>query len=235
MRLVRHLWAPKEGNTDAQFEDAMAVGAQAVVVCDGASAAVFAREWAQSLATYFAQNRVPADDLGLWQCVAALGAGWQERVGAPAETGKARAWWAEEKLPEGSAASLLVVRCDDGAWVAEAVGDACCFIVRADRLKYAFPLTKSRAFGNHPALVPTHPQRLAVPPTVQRFRAAAEPDDRLIVATDAFAGWFLGEYERRRKPWNALPDDTAFLAWLKTRRDTGQMKNDDVTLLELAV
>jgi hypothetical protein len=53
--------------------------------------------------------------------------------------------------------------------------------------------------------------------------------------SDAVAAWFLLEFERKRKPWNTLPRDTIFAPWLKGTRDSGALKNDDVTIIELEI
>ena len=57
---------------------------------------------------------------------------------------RATSWYAQEKLPHGSSAALLVVTWDLAArtWEARAVGDVCVFLVRGNKLRYAFPLTK---------------------------------------------------------------------------------------------
>lgn len=230
MKVVRVLSAPKEGNTASQYEDAWAVAGESVVLCDGASSAVYAREWAQRLAEEFAGGApFPESDDAFWERVAAQGRAWRAAV-----EGGSHAWYAAEKLPEGSAASLLAVTLAKGVWQARAVGDACCFLLRADRLKYAFPLTRSRQFGTHPALVPTDPSRLRRRPPVVRFSTPVEAGDRLLLMTDALACWLLSGYERREKPWNGIvQEEGAFAAWVTRQREAGALKNDDVTLIEL--
>ena len=107
MKLIRALTAPKDGNTDAQYEDAWALSQEQplLAVADGASAAVYAREWAELLVAEFTRGApFPGDDEGFWERVSGLGTHWQKSVGTGATS-----WYAQEKLPQGSQASLLVL------------------------------------------------------------------------------------------------------------------------------
>ena len=149
----------------------------------------------------------------------------------------ATSWYAQEKLPQGSQASLLVLEVDSQRQLtARAIGDVCLFLVVDDKLHYAFPLTKSKQFNTHPGLVATDPTALKDRPEIVRFTAPLPAGPvRLFACTDAVAAWFLLEFERKRKPWSLLPTDTIFPAWLKGTRDSGALKNDDVTIIELEV
>lgn len=235
MKLVRALTAPKDGNSDEQYEDAWALSPDRPVlaVADGASAAVYARQWAQLLVGEFASGEpFPSDDEVFWHRVSALGAQWQKRVGTGATS-----WYAQEKLPQGSQASLLVLEVDSQRQLtARAIGDVCLFLVVDDKLHYAFPLTKSKQFNSHPGLVATDPTALKDRPEIVRFTTTLPAGPvRLFACTDAVAAWFLLEFERKRKPWSLIPTDTVFPAWLKGTRDSGALKNDDVTIIELEV
>lgn len=237
MEVVRTLWCPKEGSTDEQYEDAYCIGDGAVAVSDGASAAVYARQWAGLLVAEFANGApMPDKDGPFWERVTALGTRWSAEVGGgEAKTGPS-SWWAEEKLPEGSQASLLVVRLAEGKFHAASVGDVCIFVVRGGKFKWAFPLKKSAAFGNHPSLIPTDPARLPRKPPVVRFAAGIEAGDRLFFCTDALAQWFLSRHEKKARPWEEMPaEEGAFRAWVQARRDDRTLKNDDVTLVELTI
>ncbi|MBB6048360.1 hypothetical protein [Armatimonas rosea] len=236
MKLVRALTAPKDGNSDEQYEDAWALSETqpTLAVADGASAAVYAREWAELLVADFASGApFPSDDEAFWHRVSGLGTQWQKTVGTGATS-----WYAQEKLPQGSQASLLVLDVDSETrqLTARAIGDVCLFLVVDDKLHYAFPLTKSKQFNTHPGLVATDPTALKDRPEIVRFTAKLPPAPvRLFACTDAVAAWFLLEYERKRKPWSLLPPDPIFPAWLKGTRDSGALKNDDVTIIELEV
>jgi hypothetical protein len=232
------LHAPKEGNQDDQYEDAVAHTALdaaaaelTVALSDGASSAVYAREWANLLVGRFANGEpYPAADKDVATVVAELGKQWREQA-----EGKSTSWWAQEKVPSGSAATLLVVTWDreKSSWKARVVGDVCLFVIRADKLKYAFPITKSNRFDDRPSLLST---KAGKPFKVTRFETTYEAGDRFLLMTDALSAWFLAEYEAKRKPWNDLPADNAALAaWLKSLRDNSRIKNDDVTLVDLVL
>jgi hypothetical protein len=233
MEIVRALWAAKEGNTPEQYEDAFALGTLQIAVSDGASAAVYAREWANLLTECFSEEAFPEKDDAFFSRVASLGNDWARAVGV----GGSQAWYAQEKVPQGSQASLLVVRIDPikKRWTACAIGDVCVFIVAGEKLHYAFPLTKSKQFGTHPDLVPTDPAQLKKRPKVVRHSNSYPDGGRLIFCTDAIAAWFLAEHEKKAMPWLTLPSASEFPEWLQHLRDSGEMKNDDVTLLEVAL
>jgi hypothetical protein len=240
MATFRALTAPKEGNSDGQYEDAWAVSPEdgggdrlTVAVADGASSAVFAREWAMMLARNFAVTGFPAADADAAQAVRALGREWRALVG-----GKATTWHAQEKMEHGSSATLLVVTWDRNAktWSSCSVGDVCVFLVRRNKLRFAFPLTKSAKFSDRPTLLTTEIGVRQPMPPVTRYVEKYEDGDRFLLMTDALSQHFLAEFEAKRKPWNDLPETPdALTAYLKARRDSGALHNDDVTLIDLTV
>ena len=234
---LRVAWAPKEGNSAAEYEDAFAPACQPsplpdvlrVALADGASSSIFARQWAQLLAEAFAALPFVAAEME--KRLALLGQLWRRRVASDDLP-----WYAQEKLASGSHAALLVVSWDrvQGRWLAHAVGDACLFVVRENRLRHAFPVTRSQSFDNRPDLLPTETGR-SLPP-FREAKGTLRPGDRFLLMTDALAAWFLGETEAGRRPWEALPfGDSDFAGWLRARRAEGALRNDDVTLIEVAV
>jgi len=243
----RALCAPKEGSTDAQYEDAWAItdaGEAAGVITsaplltialsDGASSAVYAKDWAKRLVTTFGSldgNVATIPNAELATSIANQGKEWRGEV-----EGRATSWHAQEKLASGSAATLLVATLDgsQARWDAFAIGDVCLFVIRRGKLKYAFPVTRSAGFDDRPALLSTEARGAF--PEVKRFGASIEPGDRFLLMTDAMSAWFLNAFERKRNPWELLPTEPdAFPAWLQQERLSGAMKNDDVTLLDISV
>ena len=97
MATMKAIYAPKEGNTEAQYEDAWAASPLdapvfTIAVADGASSAGFARDWAEILTrTFAAANQFPESDAEAAALIAALGKNW--RVTA---TEKATSWHAQE-------------------------------------------------------------------------------------------------------------------------------------------
>ena len=237
--VTRALYAPKDGNTDDQYEDAFAVCASAlphrltVAVSDGASSAGYAREWANGLVAAFASDDpFPNDDAPFFERVQTLGQAWRGEV-----SGGATSWYAQEKLASGSAATLLHVRLDGAAKTLQmaCVGDVCLFLVRNDKLRFGFPVARAKGFSNHPDLLSTEELGTRRAPYVHRFATTIEPGDRFFLLTDAVAHYFLARFEtRRERPWHGLPQTQADLSpWLQQKRDAGEMKNDDVTVLEI--
>ena len=234
----RILYAAKEGNTDQQYEDAFAVcdsalpGRFTVAVSDGASSAGYAREWANRLVQDFAKDEPFPAETAFFARVLALGEEWRGQV-----SGGATSWYAQEKLESGSAATLLVATFDDDTKTlsASCVGDVCLFVIRRDKLRFGFPVTRSKGFSNRPDLLSTEDIGTRRPPTLLQFATTIEPGDRFFFLTDAIAQYFLARFEtRREKPWHTLPQTQAELApWLQEKRESGELKNDDVTILEV--
>ena len=234
----RALFAPKDGNTADQYEDAFAFCESAlpnrftVAVSDGASSAGYAREWANRLAQSFASDEPFPETAAFHARIVALGHEWRGAV-----SGGATSWYAQEKLASGSAATLLHVRFDADAQglTASCVGDVCLFVVRNDRLRFGFPMTRAMAFGNHPDLLSTEEMGKRRPPAIADISTGIEPGDRFFLCTDALAQYFLSRFEtRRERPWHNLPQAQAELGpWLAKERASGAMKNDDVTLIEI--
>jgi hypothetical protein len=224
---VRTLACPKDGNSEAEYEDAYAVGGtqttRTIAVADGASSSAFAGEWARLLADGFAAD--PTADPG--DLVARLGAAWRQEIASGAA---ALPWYTEEKVARGAHGALLVVTFDLAArtFTARAVGDTCLFVVGPDGLRVAFPIERAADFDNRPELVATEDPF----PAFARLNGAFAPIDRFLLMTDALAAWFLAETAAGGRPWREIPEDAAdFRQWLGRLRSDGVLRNDDVTLV----
>jgi hypothetical protein len=57
--------------------------------------------------------------------------------------------------------------------------------------------------------------------------------DAFLLLTDAMAAWFLRQREQRRAV--RLPAEADFGAWVAEQRESGQLKNDDVTAMRVEV
>ncbi len=158
-------------------------------------------------------------------------------------TGLQLPWYAEIKREEGAFATFLGLDLRPagagrpGAWQAVAVGDTCLVRVRRGRHVQAFPVARAADFGNQPALLASRADRPAQP---RQCGGSFLRGDRLFLMTDALAHWFLADWERGGRPWNALapllsaarPED-AFAAWVEESRSAGALRDDDVTLLSI--
>jgi hypothetical protein len=114
------------------------------------------------------------------------------------------------------------------------VGDCCLFQVRAGALRRAFPVRRSRDFGNRPALLGSRPRPGGARTKRYRLRGDWSGRDVLLLATDALAEWFLRDAEGGGRPWQellGLETPEQFAGWVEAMRETKQLHNDDVTLL----
>ena len=231
---------PKHGNDPSECEDSFCIGDGTFAVADGASDGIYSDVWARILAESYCRERPQhwnGDDFSEWvACRRGLEwREWQEHV-----TAKELPWFAREKLRNGSFATFAGITFapdQSGAWEACSYGDACLFVVRNDTILHSFPVTSSEAFGNNPPLIATltgvsleH---------VQLLSGVAEAGDRLYLATDALAQWFLAQSERDEKPWatfdTGILTDDDLASFVIEYRGQKLLKNDDVTLIAIEV
>lgn len=214
---------PRRGHRAEENEDAAAGpralrGAVRAAVADGATESAFAGVWAGALAEAWVRHGRTAGALE------AARAGLAEHVAARAPS---LAWYAAAKTEEGAFATLLGLEIrQDGGWRAEAVGDACLFLLREGGTLLAWPIADPEAFSNRPALLGSRTGA----PEAEEAAGRWERGDRFLLATDALAAHLL-----RHGPAAALGlDAEAFAAFVEDARERG-MKNDDVTLVEMRV
>jgi len=148
-------------------------------------------------------------------------------------------------------------------WQAIAVGDTCLFHTRSAVLLRAFPLEHSSQFDNAPKLVGSRMSAEDIHKRQKLWtNGQGQPGDRLWMMTDALAHWCLAEYEAGNNPWDEieslispsspwrgaigegmdfsspsgrgdLVEGNSFAQWIEGLRDSGRLRNDDVTLLAI--
>jgi hypothetical protein len=232
---------PKAGNSAEDYEDAFYKPvttlprhrAHRFAVADGATETSYSGIWAELLVNAYGEgtidDRLDAKDLE------PLRRQWKARVGD-----KPMTWYAEEKARLGAYSSLLGLRLfKDGPllkWFAVAVGDSCVFQLRAGRLVTAFPLKHSADFNSRPALLSSNSGEGPLVRCSGRWKER----DIFFLMTDALGCWFLRSIEEESRPWETLLDlragDTgpqSFAQLVHELRSTGQLRNDDVTLLRI--
>ena len=236
-------WAPKRGLDPSEYEDAFAPADSgqlsgtrfAFAIADGATEATFSKLWANALVTEYA--RTPHD---AWTNIAERAAAtWDLEVAT-----KVLPWFAAEKAREGSFAaflglSLLGEGPSPHSWSAVAIGDCCLFQIRRDALLRAFPLDRSEQFSSSPMLAPTQ-ARLRESLVVQFASGECVSDDSLLLMSDALACWFLAQAERGMHPWHIVRDlgtvdAPAFEIFIANLRASGELRNDDCTLLRVDI
>jgi hypothetical protein len=147
----------------------------------------------------------------------------------------------EEKVRDGAYATLLGLSVHTHhrarscfTWRARAVGDSCLFLVRAEQLHFAFPVTRAADFGNQPHLLGARPAGRRCPR--RRSKGQGRSADLLLMMTDALAQWFLCEIEDGRQPWRELTEVSSAAEFAELVDDLRQrrgLRNDDVTCLSV--
>jgi Protein phosphatase 2C len=244
MRLeIRTFHVPKEGSSPEEYEDAWQCDGQAgiLAVADGASDSFESRIWAHALVDAFVREPPLPDASSIFQWLAAPVQTWKASI-----HWSSLPWYSEEKARRGAFSTLLGVSLihsehlpeDKGAahcrWRAIALGDTCLFHIRGDQLLMSFPIEKAEEFGTTPSLLSTrfeYSQRSLE--TLRVRECECQPEDLLLLTTDAFAGWLLSRAENGECLWPEIrglaPEDFALL--VNRARQQREMRNDDVTVL----
>lgn len=167
-------------------------------------------------------------------------------------------WFAEDKARSGAFATLLAFEfvprrrsgtpCEEAGdfagsaslcWRAMAVGDSCLFQLRDEGISTAFPIARADEFNSRPLLLSSNPANNGrVWESVRFCDGDARPGDVFLFATDALAHWFLAEAEAGRQPWHlllGLQSQAEFAAFVAQLRGSHAIRNDDVTLIRIAV
>jgi hypothetical protein len=266
-------WAPKDGSSDEEYEDAWLVvpglademegDRVGVAVADGATESLLARQWATLLVDEFAIAPTAPKSSELFAEVAlALAARWPgvvaSYVAKREHEARPVAWYERPGLAKGAFATLLALQMDFrappsassdtgadlldspviGYWSSAALGDTCMFHVRGERLASAFPIAASADFDTSPPLLcSTDPDPQLIMDRMCLAEGVIAEGDDFYICTDALAAWFLASVERDKRPWDILRDfgETNFTDWLGRVRRSGEIRNDDVTLIHIDV
>lgn len=259
---VRVFRAPRSAGLPGTCEDAHHPPADedvtddivTLAVADGSSGSVLAGRWARVLATAAgeADPRVLGSPAGFADMVVETARTWPAELAAHrAEreaAGRPVQWYERPGLDRGAYATLVAAAFarhpyggDAGMWRAAALGDACLFQVRDDRLVTAFPLLDPVRFGTTPVRAHSFTRDvLRVVRDVEVTGGDWLAGDRFVLASDTFACWFLAQAHAGRAPWrlvellgtDVLPD---FAAWVEEQRNRGVMRDADVTVVRLQV
>jgi hypothetical protein len=146
-------------------------------------------------------------------------------------------WHAEEKVLEGSFATLLGVTVSEGHWCAIAVGDTCLFHVRDGAMLSSFPYTASAEFSARPVLVCTAAWAAqSMADAIHLAEGELRTGDVIVMATDGLAQWLLRSVESDRQPWHVFDEGKdALQSLVDEERASRRMRNDDVGCAWVAV
>jgi hypothetical protein len=232
---------PKDGSSRAEYEDAVAWSRQRgrFAVADGASASAFARLWARLLVRGYASGALAADTIEA--DLAPLQERWSAEVAR-----RDLPWYAVEQARRGAFAALVGLTLDEtGTWQALAVGDSCLFLVRDGQVHTALPLSDPEAFGNQPLLLGSRAvanASLRGAGAIATAEGTWEPGDTFLLMSDALAATFLAQSLVARSRDGAALEVLAFertaagfRRWVRCLRAERLLRNDDVSLVWLAV
>jgi hypothetical protein len=242
---------PKKGSTALEWEDgagfdpgdARSGRNPRCMVADGATGAYDSIRWVGQLVESFLglepEGRPGLDGPAMEAWFRHMQQQWLDR--APATFAN---MFEERKFQqEGSFATLLgcelSLDSDQTTWRAVALGDAVLFHIREGRLVEEFPPMAPGDFGIDPDGVFTQPALLARMRAGLRFGAGQlASGDQLLLCTDALAAWAVQAGTTGSQPWttlSAIDHPLALGALVEEQLATRRLKNDDVTLLRVAV
>jgi hypothetical protein len=245
--------ASKGGHSLDELEDAFyACGPLSVcrgsaslrfAVADGASQGTYSRSWANLLVREFSAVNHATLLTACQEAERKWRDAVEQRRADRLRDGRPFAWYEEEKLLQGAFSTLLGIEIRAGRrrsalrWRATAAGDTCMFLVRGERLTLSFPLRHSREFTLTPCLLGTE-RPISQVDDARSLSGQLIRGDRLYLATDALAQWFLASTEKGDPPWvrlDAAIRSGAFGEWINRTRSVGELRNDDVTVLRVTV
>jgi hypothetical protein len=232
---IHAFFMQKAGNRADEYEDAYAYTAQAdengdlwFAIADGATETSFSGEWARLLTSAYAEKRLTTITP---DAIQPLSAEWEAKI-AGQTAGAPLPWYAETKLIDGAASSLVGLHITaSGGWKAIGAGDSCLFQVRGMQVVASFPLSQPDEFNSRPLLIST---QKGYNTALAELQAEGEwlPGDMFYLMTDALAHWFL------KRPTDYIPrlnslGPRRFEKLIHYLRAEKLCKNDDVTFLRV--
>jgi hypothetical protein len=256
--IVRSFWAPKQGNSDDEYEDAFCSAEPKgdkrlgrcfhFAVADGATESSYSRLWAERIVKACCQGTGGTPFKHKW--LASLQANWFEELLNRLKLNQNPVpWYREAKLQQGAYAAVVYLRIyrkrsksNKRLWNAIALGDSCLVQMRKEKILKKFPIERSDGFNNRPFLLSSNPAQVSNSlERVQKISGTWAPGDVFYLMTDAFASWFLRAVENGKEPWrefekfNSDDGNMSFREWVSALRSQGAMRNDDVTLLHVVL
>jgi hypothetical protein len=211
--VVRTFTLAKDSVAPEANEDALLWEGCRLALADGASSDAFSGLWAQSLCQAFlSQGTLERDVAAKF---------WSTALPTPVS------WFLADKLRQPTHSSFLGLEWDQTTLRAQAVGDACVFVVRDELLAFAFPYTRAEDFATHPTLLPTQGPL----PELRHAEFTLQAGDTILAATDALAAWLL--HEQEHQPWRsllALQNASDFQRFIEALRAARRLALDDTTL-----
>ncbi|WP_277869291.1 protein phosphatase 2C domain-containing protein [Actinopolymorpha singaporensis] len=235
------------------FEDAVIAA-----MCDGASESMLVEHWAGLLAETALQHASTASFFDAAESFSDFATDaivkWRnwlaEYLATRSQQGRPLKWYEEAKIPQGAFSTLLVMRVDPtsddhaASWKAAALGDTCLFHVRDEQVIESFPIQNINEFGNTPMLFGSLNRDVALISERTQFRhGICEAGDELFIMTDALAAWFFSCNDKARseealhqlRKYSLHENLEDFTQWISELRATGEIHNDDVSVIHVEV
>jgi hypothetical protein len=241
---------PKAGNSETEQQDFFALlgdagysdtSPQRFAISDGATDAIFSGAWAQLLTKAWVEKRLELA-AELQPQLEPLIDQWRNSV-----QGDDLPWWAEQKIEKGAFATLagLTLWDDNGKywWEYESIGDSCLIVIERNKMTFSGPLTQPIQFESAPYLIGSNVSYNGeLAGNIHRHRSSfADTDIEFLLMTDAVACYFLKAITSGIMPGQILQfadsqnAQSSFLTWVSSLRESGAMKNDDVTILSILI
>jgi hypothetical protein len=239
----------KSGNRDEENEDAYIPisGITQVIdqkpsrflIADGATQTSFSALWAKSLVE--ACSKTSLSEANFYQSVHSARETWLQSF-----EGKEIPWHATEKVRQGAFCTLIWLEIHHSpllpgntfTWKALAIGDSCLFIARNQNIYLSLPIQNPDEFALSPTLIPTNLDRLSsIKGKIRSARGTLKQGDQIFLASDAFSAWIMkkspadDQQKNLVQLFNRISDLKSFSTWINSLRKTGEMKNDDTTLI----
>ncbi|MGV9834299.1 hypothetical protein ACWDUL_08900 [Nocardia niigatensis] len=223
---IRSASVPKPDEDPSDNEDRVDHAGCRIALSDGASRSARPEVWADLLVNSFVRDGGDPFDP---EQIKVLRDRWKESVFSDDLPG-----YAISKLTEGGAATFLGLQIDPATrtYLVRAVGDTCLLHVNSGAIGVAGPLNHPDDFNRRPTLISTLPGMYDHQELVWEHSGTFEPDDALILATDAAAAFLLGasaELCQELIDTDVLDDEAEFADWVQYARDGG-MAPDDTTI-----
>lgn len=233
---------PKFGNSVDENEDNILEPSKSEIetetivkfaISDGATESSFSKEWSDLLVSAYKDKSF--EQAYLPETIKTISETWQSMA-----TAIDLPWYAEQKAEKGAFATFLglTINKEENSFDAVAVGDCSLFQIRNDEMYFSFPVMSIEDFHNTPNLIASNEKyQTDLENNTVYHKGEIEPNDIIILATDAIAAWILKQKNRNPKIIQILikqfekQDEQNFEEWLNKQRKTNKIKNDDVTLL----
>lgn len=241
---------PRRGHVVYRRRSADSHLSKRFAVADGATESLLAGAWAGVLVRAFCVRVAPGRKEPHVTYARAIRQ-WSRYVDQYRDEREARAqpirWYEEPGLEKGAFATFLGLQLDhdsDGLrWTAWALGDSCLLHVRDGHLVDAFPRQPGDTFDTSPPLAFSKGDVAVLAEYTECRSGTFRWNDAFLLLTDAVAAWSLGAVARGSLDWQQLLDiegygadaEAEFGQWVEGLRSTGEMKNDDVTVMRVSI